>query len=281
MSRPTVLEGHPAHAPNPAAPRGPGGIALAEAAGMSKAPRTTHDDFEAIDRYVAATFDRYRRTLVAHLPAFAEPRVADPARALARLRFLVETLAGFAIGSAIGTVATEARRGFGEEVRAGVSRVLGRVMVDDAPRAAVSELMVPAPFLRDPSRPLLDELGAQLHARLCAAVTQARAHVALVHAEITREAPARLRAFADALDRLAADDTSAVAFADQLAAGWRSYTAAVQVRAPGEGATQGRAAITGATGTWDAWTSRLAGPAPAPEPTQAQVVAEGFLMRIA
>lgn len=242
---------------------------------MSKAPRTTHDDFEAIDRYVAATFDRYRRTLVAQLSTFAEPRVADPARALARLRFLVETLAGFAIGSAIGAVASAARRGFGDEVRAGVSRVLGRVMLDGAPRTVVTELVDPVPFLRDPARPLLDALGSQLHARLCAAVAEARAHVALVHAEITREAPARLRAFADALDRLAADDTSALAFADSLAAGWQFYAAAVADHAPSV------AGAADAKGTWKAWTSRLAGRAPAPEPTQDQIVAQGFVMRIA
>src|SRR4051812_26728833 len=92
------------------------GTELAEWAGMSKAPRTTHDDFDSIERYVAATFDRYRRTLIAQIPTFVEPRVADPDRALKRLRFLTETLAGFAIGSAIGAVASAARRAFGEEV---------------------------------------------------------------------------------------------------------------------------------------------------------------------
>ncbi len=267
---------------------------------MSKAPRTIHDDGGAIDRYVAATFDRYRRTLVAQLPTFAEPRVADPTRALARIRLLVETLAGFAIGAAIGAVASAVRRGFGHEVRDGVGRVLGRVMLDAAPLPRVDaappagpddhqprsglrpaappdrlgiELTAPVPFLRDPARPLLDALGAQLHARLCAAVAEARAHVALVHAEITREAPARLRAFADTLELLAADDTSALSFADQLAAGWRCYAASVSDGAPD--------AAPDPKGTWQAWTSRLAGRAPAPELTQDQVVAEGFLMRIA
>ncbi len=251
---------------------------------MSRAPRTIHDDGGAIDRYVAATFDRYRRTLVAQLPTFAEPRVADPSRALARIRLLVETLAGFAIGAAIGAVASAVRRGFGHEVRDGVGRVLGRVMLDAAPLPPVDaapparpglELTAPVPFLRDPARPLLDALGSQLHARLCAAVAEARAHVALVHAEITREAPARLRAFADTLELLAADDTSALSFADQLAAGWRCYAASVSDGAPAPDAAPDP------KGTWQAWTSRLAGRAPAPELTQDQVVAEGFLMRIA
>ena len=239
---------------------------------MSKAPRTTHDDFEAIDRYVAATFDRYRRTLVAQLPTFVEPRVADPDRALKRLRFLVETLAGFAIGSAIGAVASATRRGFGDEVRAGIGRVLGRVMLTGAPRDTISELTAPAPFLRDPTRPLLESLGSQLHARLCAAVPEVRAHIAQLHAEITRAAPAQLRAFSDELDRLAADDASDLAFADQLAAGWLFYTAAV--------GDLSHAAAPDARGTWRSWTGRLAGPAPAPPPTEAQIRSEGFLMQI-
>lgn len=285
MSQPTDSLGLPAYGHYPAAgrePRNPAssggareGTVLAEAAGMSRAPRTTHDDFDAIDRYVAATFARYQRALIAQLPTFAEPRVVDTDRAIKRLRFLVETLAGFAIGAAIGAAANAAKRGFGAEVRAGVGRVVGRILLDTAPRAPVTELLEPVPFLRDPSRPLLDALGAQLSARLCAAIPEVRTQISLIHAEITREAPALLRAFADALDRLAADDAPALAFADQLTAGWLFYAAAA-----GDGAH----AATGATdakGTWRSWTCRLAGPAPAPAPTQAQVMAEGFLMRIA
>jgi hypothetical protein len=43
--------------------------------------------------------------------------------------------------------------------------------------------------------------------------------------------------------------------------------------------TGGRAAD--ATGPWKAWASRLAGPAPSPEPTREQLVAQGYLVRIA
>jgi hypothetical protein len=267
MSPTTASENLPAHAPYPAEWR-------------SSAPleHTPHDDPAAIDRhadrhvdrYVAATFDRYQRALVAQLPTFAEPRVADPDRALERLRFLVETLAGFGIGAAIGAVARAARRGFGDEVRAGVGRVLGRVMLDGAPRTA-TELLAPVPFLRDPARPLIDALGSLLLVRLCGAIPEVRTHVALVHAEIAREAPTRLRAFAGVLDRLAADDASALAFEGQLAAGWQFYAAAVSGREP----------PADATGTWTAWTRRLSGRAPAAQPTRDQVIAEGFLMRIA
>ncbi|HWO21436.1 MAG TPA: hypothetical protein VNO30_21860 [Kofleriaceae bacterium] len=224
---------------------------------------------EAAERYAAATFEGYRRALVAQVPALAEPRGADPDRARRWLPLLVETLAGFALGKAVGAVAAAVRYGFGDDVRDGVGRVLGQITRDRAPRAAVTALLPPAPFLRDPARPLLDALGSQLHARLCTDAAEARAHLARLHAEVARAAPARLGALAALLDRLATDDGPALAFADQLAAGWQCYAAATT----GTGATD-------ATGPWKVWTRRLAGPALAPEPTPDQLAAHGYLIRI-
>lgn len=70
-----------------------------------KNPPVVHDDFETIERYVVTTFARYERALVTRIPTLAEPRVIDPDLALVRLRWLVETLGGFAVGAAVGAVA--------------------------------------------------------------------------------------------------------------------------------------------------------------------------------
>jgi hypothetical protein len=283
MSQPSVCADRPIHATSlglsipqlagpgaGAAPSVPAAAGAALGGPAAAAPRATHDAAAAaVERYVVATFEGYRRALLAQVPALAEPRVADPERALRRLPLLVETLAGFAMGKVIGAVAAAVRYGFGDEVRDGVGRVLGQIARGGAPRAAVTESLAPVPFLRDPAGPLLDALGSRLHARLCTDVAEARAHLARIHAEVERAVPARLGALADQLDRLATDDASAFAFAEQLAAGWRCYVAAVN----GERAAD-------ATGMWKAWTSRLAGPGPAPEPASAQIVAQGYLMRI-
>jgi hypothetical protein len=108
------------------------------------APRTIHDDFETI---------RYERVLVAMLPTLEEPRVVDPDLALKRLRFLTETLAGFAVGAAVGAPGRAARSSFGEEVRRRVSFLLVRIVRDGSAAAAVSELEAPARFQHGPDRP--------------------------------------------------------------------------------------------------------------------------------
>src|SRR6188768_1999239 len=91
-------------------------------------PRTIHDDFETMERYVVATFARYERVVVELIPALEEPPIADLNLALKRLRFFVETLGGFAVGTTVGAVARSARRGFGAEVRERVGLLLERIV---------------------------------------------------------------------------------------------------------------------------------------------------------
>jgi hypothetical protein len=245
---------------------------------LASAPRTVHDDFESIDGYVVATFARYERVLVTLVPTLEEPHVADPDLALGRLRCLVETLAGFAIGAAVGPVARVARRGFGEEVRGRVALLLGRLFRADAPAVPVSEVDPPH-FLRDPDRPLLDALGGRLLARLCRSVPQTRTCVAAIHAEVTRAVPARLLAFADALDRLAADDTPALAFFDQLASGWQHYGVALSDRRFGRPPEVKRAG--NEQELWRVWTRRLGGRAAPDGLTRDEISEQGFLLQIA
>lgn len=237
---------------------------------------TRRDELEVVERYVVATFARYERAAVALIPTLEEPRVADLDLALKRLCFFVETLAGFAVGAAVGAVARTARRGFGEEARTQVGRLVSRV-AQGGSQAAPRELGPSARFLSVPGRPLLEATGAQLLARLHRALPETRSHVADVYAEVARTVPARRLAFAGLLERLAADDAAALAFSDQLAAGWRHYTTLVSERR----AARSLAVDEGPEGPWRAWTHRLDDRSIARTLTQDEIVAEGFLLRIA
>jgi hypothetical protein len=240
--------------------------------------RTIHDDFEPIEGYVVATSVRYERVLIATIPTLDEPRVADPDLALKRLRFLIETLAGFAVGVAVGAVGRAVRYGFGEEVRGRVSLLLGRIARDGSLTVAVREPASPARFLRDLDRPLLDALGSRLLTRLYQSISEMRTHVSAIHAEITRAAPARLPELAGVLDRLAADDAPAFAFSDRLVLGWQHYAAAVSdrqlVRPPEAKEEENDKEL------WRVWTRRLRGRAAPDAPTRNQVMAQGFLLQI-
>jgi hypothetical protein len=241
------------------------------------APRTIHDDFETIERYVVATSVRYERVLVAMLPTLEEPRVVDPDLALKRLRFLTETLAGFAVGAAVGAAGRVARYSFGEEVRDRVSLLLGRIVRDGSTAAAASVLEAPARFLHGPDRPLLDTLGSRLLTRLYRSIPEVRMHVSAIHAEIMRTAPARLPEFAGALARLAEDDAPALAFSDRLASGWQHYAAAVsdrQLARPAEAKEASEKEV------WRMWTRRLRGRSAPDAPTRDDVMARGFLLQI-
>lgn len=242
-------------------------------------PHTNHGDFELIERYVAATFARYEQVLVAVVPTFVEPRVSEPDLPLRRLRFLVETLAGFAVGSTIGAVARETRRGFTLEVRDRIGQLVDRITDEGSQAVATSELLPPVRFLCDSSRPLLDTLGSQLLVRLGRSIPETRTHVSCIHAEIMRTAPSRLRQFASMLERLAADDVLADAFFGQLVAGWQCYVAAVSERRPAAlfgGEQQGRDKE-----PWRTWARRIEGPPARDVPTRDQLFMEGFLQRIA
>lgn len=221
---------------------------------------------------------RYERALVATIPTLDEPRVADPDLALKRLRFLIETLAGFAIGAAVGAAGRAARHGLGDEVRGRVSLLLGRIVRDGSTAAAAGERAAPARFLPGPDRPLLDALGAGLLARLRRSIPEMRTHVAAIHAEVTRTAPARLPELAGALERLADDAAPALAFSDQLVSGWQHYAAAVSYRRLARSPEAERGGPE--QELWRVWTRRLRGRAAPAAPTRDEVRARGFLLQI-
>lgn len=243
------------------------------------APHTIHGDFELIERYVAATFARYEQVLVATIPTFDEPRISEPDLALKRLRYLVETLAGFAVGATVGAVAREARRGFTLELHGRIDQLLGRITREGSLAVATTELVPPLRFLSDSKRPLLDALGSQLLARLTQSIPETRTHVSSIHAEIMRTVPSRLPQLASVLERLAADSALADAFSGQLASGWQCYLASVSERRPAAPSVAEKRERD--EEPWRAWARRIEGP-PAPTvPTRDQILTEGFLQQIA
>lgn len=237
---------------------------------------TTANLATAIDRYVAATFAGYQAAVIAVVPSLGEPRVTDPDLAFRTVRKAIETLVGVAVGSTIGTVAAALRRGFGAETRAAVAAELARIAHGDGPLSSIATLGTPPRFLPPgDTRPLVDELGARLVARLRHAIAFTRRHIAALLAGCA-EPPSSL---ATMLDSLATDDSATLGYSDQLTVGWshvRSRLANTQLPTVPAHPRFARAST-----TWMAWSSRVRN---LPEPVlseDADLVASGYLMRIA
>ena len=176
----------------------------------------------AIDRFVAATFARYEAALCATVPGLVEPRVTDPVQALRATRNAVERLVGLAVGTTIRIVATVLRRGFGDATRAAVAIELARIVREGGATGRIALVGEPRRFLRagDP-RPLVEELGARLAARLRAAIVQSRRHVAALVAAC----PEAAHAIAGLLDLLATEEAPTLAYADHIRTAWSELLA--------------------------------------------------------
>lgn len=208
--------------------------------------------------YTQATYAAFERTLVARLPLLAEPAQSDPlfdpARAARLLGVLVETLAGVAVGLAVGRVATAVGRGLPGVPRDAVIRQVARSAARDGRLRPLPRL---APDLE--RRSPVDELGVRMKSRLgreiagsCALVSEIRDTIARASAELTGD-------FDALLERLATDELAAFRFGEHLDVGWYAYRAALSGAALGEPAigsnhthatwTMWRAYATGATMT--------------------------------
>lgn len=226
-----------------------------------------------IDEYIARTFARYEHVLVVQLPRLAEPQVIELGRAMRHVGYLVETLVGFAVGSAFGVVARALRRYCNRDVRTALDELLAKTKQNHL--VAVPDTRGATGFF-DREKPLVDELGSQLQARLCYAAADARRQIVAVHQMIARVAPDQLSHFLTAMTELVNDDSAAVDFGEQLGHGWLN-TIAAATRKPAP-------AISGTPRTRQLWRTWFAGVTGAPvlaELTQEQVVAAGFVMRIA
>lgn len=229
-----------------------------------------------IDEYIARTFARYERVLVVQLPQLAEPQVVEVGRALRHVGYLVETLVGFAVGSAFGVVARAVRRFCSSEVRTALDDLLARTKQNQLVAVPPATGFDPLFRAGDPEKPLVDELGSQLQARLCYAAADARRQIVAIHQLVARVAPDQVSHLVTAMAGLVDDDSAEVDFGEQLRHGWlNAIAAATRKPAP---------AITGSPRTrqlWRTWFASVTGAPVLAELTQEQVVAAGFVMRIA
>ncbi len=234
----------------------------------------------AIDAFIAATFARYEAVLVAEVPALPEPRTHDPRKALRLVAQITETLAGFAVGAAIGAVAIAMKRSFGDATRGAIDAELARIASHQGPTGMVGIPPRVPRFFANPlvaqEKPLVDELGALLLMRLRQSAAEARRHVTAV----ARACPDVQRAFAMTVDLLTPDDATALAFTDQLATAWVHLRMKLGARPSSLAMAPAGARFDRARATWQAWSAATDGPAEAPLTPHDDIVAEGFLMKI-
>lgn len=213
--------------------------------------------------YVETTYAGFERILVAHGPALTEPAQAQPARARRLLGVLIETLAGVAVGFAVGRVVTSIGRELGAQMRETVARQLDtKLWLPTAPRRAPPHLLAD-----DGPRLLTADLVAILQPRLCREVAGSQALVAAIRDIVVRLAPDRAAAFDAMLDRLAGDELAAFGFGEHLHVGWQAFCAALTGASMVDtiGASQVQA-------TWRTWRDHAA---PVNEPRE-----EGFILRV-
>jgi hypothetical protein len=215
----------------------------------------------AIDRYVATTTDLLGRVLATTLAAFEQPIAPDPAIALARLSYLVETLLGVAAGGVIGSAITEVLRQLSKDLSPAIRRTLRDALrrigpARPAPDASALSAVLPS-FIADPAaRPLVDELGARLHARIARA-SRDHHHVLISCASAIPAASAS--SFAATLAQLDTDPMLEHLWAEHLRVAWCHYAAAIAQDRDAAPALPPELATSTACKTWHAWLSRIRG----------------------
>jgi hypothetical protein len=231
-----------------------------------------HGDIPAaIDRYVATTTDRLGRVLAATLAGFDQPIATDPAVALARLGYLVETLLGVAAGAVIGGAITEVLRHLSKDLAPAIRRTLRDALqrigpARPAPDTGPLSTVLPS-FLADPAaRPLVDQLGARLHARIARA-SRDHAHVLLSCASAIPAASAAQ--FAATLAELDADPMLEHLWTEHLRVAWSHYAAAIAQDRDAAPALPSELASSTACRTWHAWLARIRGAREQLEPARA------------
>jgi hypothetical protein len=232
-------------------------------------PTTSHRALA--DSYAAALAAQLAHVVIDAAAALAEPahRGAERDRAIARLRPLVDTLAGFAIGAAIAPVIACARRFGAPADQLGLARAIGDATRTYDGRARGDAVLTPASVIDDAHRrPLVGELATQLHARLLAGAGELRGFVLALLAPVPAD---RLDAVAYALRT----DFAALVgerFAAQLRHGWAAYTAELaRTDTPAIDEDRSRA-------LWQHWRLRVRGERPA----AAETLDRGeFILRVA
>ena len=212
----------------------------------------------AIDHYLSATSARIDRA-VAEL-VLAEPTARDLDLAARTIDRLIETLAGLAIGSVVGAVLAGVRRSFGAEVRAKVERAAARAInTIGSPEISPLHGIDAAPV-----RSLAIEVQQRLRRRNALTVHDTRVLLLAIGAAIDER-----HVFDRVLGVIADDPTIAEGYAAQVAAGWVAAGAVIESRV-----------VEASAAVWAQWAERLVGRRAAAEPTQNELAAAGFVMRI-
>lgn len=215
----------------------------------------------ALDRHIATTAAVFHRGLVTTLAAFDEPRAARADLAFRRLGYLVETLLGVAAGCVIGSVITEIRRGVGSYLVPAVGRKLREVLPRiGASRAAwqgaALTMALPAFLIDAETRPLVDELGMRLHARLAHA---SRDHHLLLLSCASAMPAENLPGFAASLARLEHDPMLEQQWTEHLRVAWCHYAAAVADAHDATPVVPRELATSTVCKTWQTWLARIRG----------------------
>lgn len=204
-----------------------------------------------LDRYADTVIARYQAELHRQLAELADPEVSEAALGSRALATLIETLAAFAIGHAVGRVVEALRRTDGS-----LADPLARALAAVRPPALPRTLPPPRHAGR---RPIVALLEAELHQRLGLAASHVRVLVRAV-AEVAA-AHRRTAVLDNALAVLTDDPASGHLFGDQLALGWRFLvavmTGAADPELPDEPRWQRGRAL------WTAWSRRIRGTPPA------------------
>lgn len=234
-------------------------------------PSLSPDDL--LERYLDAAMTIAQRAVLSAVRSLREPRAPDdPIAALRTVERLAEALTGFAVGAAILPAAQRLRQAGGAEMQRAVQEVLATLAGPGGP----SLLVVHPPRERGPRflddadrRPLVDELGQTLCARLVLGHSDARVV---------------LRQLVSAAERSGAGTASTIAVAIHASLSdlvWISERLSPAVHESWSHATAVMSSHPILSGPWAPWSRRAAGLAePKQDLTETDVVAAGFVMRI-
>lgn len=228
---------------------------------------------DLLERYLTSSMEIAQRAVLTAVRSLREPRAPDdPIAALRTVARLAEALTGFAVGAAILPAAQRLRQAGGAEMQRAVQEVLAALAGPGGPAL----LVVHPPRERGPRflddaerRPLVDELGQSLCARLVLGHSDARAVLRQLVTAAERAHPGASSTISVAIHASLSD---LVWISERLSpAVHESWSHAIAVM-------HSHPIL---TGPWAPWSRRAAGlPEPKQDLTETDVVAAGFVMRI-
>lgn len=213
-----------------------------------------------VDHYLTATSTHLDRAVASLV--LTEPVTYNVGLAARTIDRLVETLAGLATGNVVGAALAGARRSFGADVIARVERAVARsIGALGSPEVSPLHGLDAAPV-----RSLALETQHRLRRRNAFSARDVRVMIDAIASALDAS---ELRVFLHMLGVIAGDPTLGERYKELVASGWVAATAVIEGRV-----------VEASARVWSEWAARIAGRRVAPEPTQEQVAAAGFVMRI-